>query len=198
MRIGAVAANLAVLLLLGVGIPWWKGLEFLDLYLLMPYSLLGVLYASPRAVAVALESPISLSDLGRAVLWGWVLGALILVLGLVTVNVSEGRGVLPPAPVVLCLLVCGLLGCLVTAGGAVRVALAARSEGAARQRIRIGFLMLVGGLLAAPRMLGEREAGELLEWLMRGGMVGVTMVLGPVAVMGTLWLLRARMARYTG
>jgi hypothetical protein len=47
-------------------------------------------------------------------------------------------------------------------------------------------------------MLGEREAGELLEWLMRGGMVGVTMVLGPVAVMGTLWLLRARMARYTG
>jgi len=172
MRIGAVAANLAVLLLLGVGIPWWKGLEFLDLYLLMPYSLLGVLYASPRAVAVALESPISLSDLGRAVLWGWVLGALILVLGLVTVNVSEGRGVLPPAPVVLCLLVCGLLGCLVTAGGAVRVALAA--------------------------LLGEREAGELLEWLMRGGMVGVTMVLGPVAVMGTLWLLRARMARYTG
>jgi hypothetical protein len=28
--------------------------------------------------------------------------------------------------------------------------------------------------------------------------VGATMVLGPVAVMGTLWLLRARMARYTG
>lgn len=193
----ALAANLGVLVLLGVGIPWVKGIEFLDLFLLIPYSLLGVLYTSPRAVAVAFEPPISLLGLGRAALVGWAVGVLILLVGLLTVTVRDGYEPLPPPPVVLCLLVWGLLACVVTAGVAVRVALVASTEAAGRGRIRIGFLLLLCLLLATPRLAGDREAGELLEWLMGEGMVGVTMVLGPVAVMGTLWLLRARMARYT-
>ena len=194
----ALAANLAVLVLLGVGIPWVKGVEFLDLFLLIPYSLLGVLYTSPRAVAVAFEPPIALSGLGRAALVGWVVGALILLVGLLTVSVREGPGLLPPTPVVLCLLVWGLLACVVTAGVAVRVALAASTEAAGRGRIRIGFLLLLCLLLAAPRLLGEERAGELEGWLTEEAMVRVTMVLAPGMAVGTLWLLRARMARYTG
>jgi len=66
MRIGALLANLAVLFLFGVIVPWVKGIEFLDLFLLIPYALLSVFYVSPRAVAVAFESPISLAALGRS------------------------------------------------------------------------------------------------------------------------------------
>ncbi|MCX6586605.1 MAG: hypothetical protein NTX13_08510 [Acidobacteria bacterium] len=198
MRMRAFAANLAVLVLLGVGIPWVKGVEFFDLFLLIPYSLLGVLYTSPRAVAVAFEQPISLLGLGRAVLVGWAVGALILLLGLVTVNVREGYSLLPPTPVVLCLLVWGLWACVVTAGVAVRVALAASTEAAGRGRIRIGFLLLICVLMAMPRLLGEERAGELEGWLTPAGIVLATMLAAPGMAVGTLWLLRARMARYTG
>ncbi len=113
-------------------------------------------------------------------------------------NVREGHGLLPATPVVLCLLVWGLLACVVTAGVAVRVALAASTEAAARGRMRIGFLLLLCLLLAAPRLLGEARAGELEGWLTEEAMVRVTMVLAPGMAVGTLWLLRARMSRYTG
>jgi hypothetical protein len=197
MRMRALAANLAVLVLLGVGIPWVKGIEFLDLFLLIPYSLLGVLYTSPRAVAVAFEPPISLLGLGRAALVGWAVGALILLLGLLTVTVRTGDALQPPTPLVLCLLVWGLLACVVTAGVAVRVALGASTEAAGRGRIRIGFLLLLCLLIATPRLLGEERAGELEGWLTPERMVVATMVAAPGMAVGTLWLLRARMARYT-
>jgi hypothetical protein len=198
MRIGAFAANLAVLLLFGIGIPWLKGMEFLDLFLLIPYALLGVFYTSPRAVAVAFEPPISLSALGRAALVGWAIGVLILALGLVTVNVSAGHELLPPVPVLLCLMVLGLMACLLTAAVAVRVAMAAASESAARSRIRIGFLLLLCLFLAAPRLMGDELTGTVLGWLTPEGMVRVTMVLAPIMAVGTLFLLRVRLARYTG
>ncbi len=198
MRIGAFAANLAVLLLFGVGIPWLKGIDFLDLFLLIPYSLLGVFYTSPRAVAVASETPISLAALGRAALIGWGIGVLILAMGLATVNISEGHELLPPVPVLLCLAVLGLMACLLTAAIAVRVAIAASSEAAARSRIRIGFLLLICLCLAAPRLVGDEAASVVLGWLTPEGMVRLTMVLAPVMAIGTLFLLRVRLARYTG
>lgn len=198
MRIGAFAANLAVLLLFGIGIPWLKGMDFLDLFLLIPYSLLGVFYTSPRAVAVAFVRPISLSSLGRSALAGWAIGVLLLTMGLATVNVSVGHELAPPAPVLLCLAVIGLMACLLTAAVAVRVALAAATESAARARIRIGFLLLICLLLAAPRLMGEELTGTVLGWMTPEGMVQVTMVLAPVMAVGTLFLLRVRLARYTG
>lgn len=198
MRIGAFAANLAVLLLFGIGIPWLKGIDFLDLFLLIPYSLLGVFYTSPRAIAVASEAPISLSALGRAALVGWGIGVLILAIGLATVNISAGHELLPPVPVLLCLAVLGLMACLLTAAIAVRVAMAASSEAAARARIRIGFLVLICLFLAAPRLLGDEASSTVLGWLTPEGMVRVTMVLAPVMAVGTLFLLRVRLARYTG
>jgi hypothetical protein len=198
MRIGAFAANLAVLLLFGAGIPWLKGIDFLDLFLLIPYSLLGVFYTSPRAVAVASETPISLAALGRAALIGWGIGVLILAMGLATVNISEGHELLPPVPVLLCLAVLGLMACLLTAAIAVRVAIAASSEAAARSRIRIGFLLLICLCLAAPRLVGDETASVVLGWLTPEGMVRLTMVLAPVMAIGTLFLLRVRLARYTG
>ncbi len=198
MRVGALIANVAVLLLFGVVVPWVKGIEFLDLFLLIPYALLSVFYVSPRAVAVACESPISLAALGRTALVGWGMGVLILVMGFVTVNVSVGHRVLPPLPVLLCLLVVSLMACLLTAAVAVRVAIGAASEEAARSRIRIGFLVLLCAALAIPRLLSEEATGVLLGWMTPEGMVRGTMILVPVIAVGTLWLLRVRLARYTG
>ncbi len=198
MRIGALIANVAVLLLFGVVVPWVKGIEFLDLFLLIPYALLSVFYVSPRAVAVAFESPISLAALGRTALQGWGIGVLILVMGFVTVNVSVGHRVLPPLPVLLCLVVVSLMACLLTAAVAVRVAMGAASQEAARSRIRIGFLVLLCAALAIPRMLSDEATAAVLEWMTPEGMVRGTMILVPVIAVGTLWLLRVRLARYTG
>jgi len=198
MRIGALVTNVVVLLLFGVVVPWVKGIEFLDLFLLIPYALLSVFYVSPRAVAVAFESPISLAALGRTALVGWAIGLLILVMGFVTVNVSAGHGVLPPFPVLLCLLVVSLMACLLTAAVAVRVALGAASEEAARSRIRIGFLVVLCAVLAVPRLLSDEATGKVLGWMTPEGMVQGTMILVPVMAVGTLWLLRVRLARYTG
>jgi hypothetical protein len=122
---------------------------------------------------------------------------LLLLLGLLTVTVRTGDALQPPTPLVLCLLVWGLLACVVTAGVAVRVALGASTEAAGRGRIRIGFLLLLCLLIATPRLLGEERAGELEGWLTPERMVMATMVAAPGMAVGTLWLLRARMARYT-
>jgi hypothetical protein len=136
MRMRALAANLAVLVLLGVGIPWVKGIEFLDLFLLIPYSLFGVLYTSPRAVAVAFEPPISLLGLGRAALVGIGGGGVGSPAGAADGDRADGGcAAAADAFVMLCLLVCrGLLACVVTAGVAVRVALGASTEAAGRGR----------------------------------------------------------------
>lgn len=198
MRIGALLANLAVLFLFGVIVPWVKGIEFLDLFLLVPYALLSVFYVSPRAVAVAFVSPISLAALGRTALQGWAIGALILVMGFTTVNVVIGHLVLPPLPVLLCLLVLSLMACLLTAAVAVRVAMGAATEKAAQSRIRIGFLVLLCAALGIPRALSDEATGEILIWLTPEGMVQGTMILVPVMAVGTIWLLRVRLARYTG
>ncbi len=198
MRIGALLANLAVLFLFGVIVPWVKGIEFLDLFLLIPYALLSVFYVSPRAVAVAFESPISLAALGRTALVGWAIGLLILVLGFVTVNVSVGKRVLPPLPVLLCLVVVSLMACLLTAAVAVRAAIGSAGEEAARSRIRIGFLILLCSVLAIPRLLSDEAMSMVLGWMTPEGMVQGTMVLVPVMAVGTLWLLQVRLARYTG
>ena len=198
MRIGALLANLAVLFLFGVIVPWVKGIEFLDLFLLVPYALLSVFYVSPRAVAVAFVSPISLAALGRTALQGWAIGALILVMGFTTVNVVIGHLVLPPLPVLLCLLVVSLMACLLTAAVAVRVAMGAATEKAAQSRIRIGFLVLLCAALGIPRALSDEATGEILIWLTPEGMVQGTMILVPVMAVGTIWLLRVRLARYTG
>lgn len=198
MRVRALVVNVAVLLLFGVGVPWSKGIEFLDLFLLIPYAMLSVFYVSPRAVAVASHSPISLAELGRTALVGWLIGLLILVMGFVTVGLSVGHRVLPPVPVLLCLEILSLMACLLTAAVAVRVALHAASEEMARARIRIGFLVLLCLFLAVPRLLSDEATAMVLDVLTPEGMVKATMVLVPVMAVGTLWLLRARLARYTG
>lgn len=198
MQVPAIAAHFSVLLLFGVVIPWLKGIDLLQLLLLLPYSMLGVFYVSPQAVEAGAGNPISLYALGRAVLTGWALGAIVLVLGILTLSLQEGRKVVPPGSIFLCLLVLSLLACLLSGAISVRVALAARTPGTARRRMRLGLLVVLCILLAVPRLLDEEQTGELLAALSPEGLIRITMALVPLTAVTSLVLLRSKRARYTG
>lgn len=83
--------SLAVLLLgFGVLVPWTKGLSFLEPLMLLAYALLPPVLAGPIAMDLVLaSSPRSSSSwraISRAAGLTWLLGAGLLVLGVITVN----------------------------------------------------------------------------------------------------------------
>jgi hypothetical protein len=191
-----------VFALFGVLVPWIKGWEFLNLLLLLPYSCLSFLFVAPWAVESTFGAEgkrLSLSGLGQAVTYGWGCGIFLIGLGLFTVNYAHPHKVLPPAPILLCLLVLSLLGCLLVAAIGAWVAMRAPSADAAKRKMRLGFLVFLCLVLGVPRLLPDSASDWMLEVLTPEGLVTATMFLTPViALAGAVLLERlVRRTRYT-
>lgn len=118
---------IAMAVLLGGYLPWRLGLEFLDAAVLVVYGCLSALFASP-------EQSVLWRAIGKAAMVGWGAALLLLVMGLVTVNITgwHGRLLLPPVAVLVS--VAALSGAAATAvlwAGSVLIVvrLARRSRG---------------------------------------------------------------------
>ena len=147
--IRAMPVYVLIIGIFGVFLPWQKGRDFLDSVMLGAYACLGVVFAAPAAAAQFAKAPTTrkaLARVGIAVVYGELVAATILLLGIITVYASRwGRIVVGPD--LRSLAECGALGLtlsLAVSTAAVWISLRF-SPGAAKGVVRLVFL----GLLAA-------------------------------------------------
>lgn len=180
-------------LLFGIGVPWVKGIEYLDLTLLLPYSMLGLFFVLPASVdAVAAEAPprVPLAGLFRAMTAGWFGGIVVLWMGIATVSFRAGRMVAPPIPVCLALAVLSLVAALVTTALGAWLVRRLDDPVLAKQRLRLGFLILFFSFFLAQRVLPEDTVVWLLDYLTPEGLVRAALVLAPAGALLSVLLFR--------
>lgn len=197
VRVRTIFNNLLVAALFGVLVPYVKGIEYLDLFLLLPYSLLSLFFVSPMVVDAVFARPergVPLGGIFRAVGAGWFQGVCVVWLGIATVSWRSGRLVAPPMAVGLSLAVMSLFACIFVAALAAWTANRVPDAPTAKGRLRIGFLLILVAFFALPRVLHEDRVAALLDYLTPDGIVRATLILAPVAAVAAVGLL-SRIAR---
>jgi hypothetical protein len=184
--------NLLVAILFGVVVPYVKGIEYLDLFLLLPYSFLSLFFVVPLVVDAVFASPrrgVPLGALFRSVVIGWFTGVCVVWLGIATVSWRSGRLVTPPMAVGLSLAVMSLFACVFAAALSAWTANQTPDASTAKGRLRIGLLLVLAAFFALPRLLPEDTAVVLLRHLTPEGLVRATLVLAPLEAVAAVALL---------
>lgn len=188
--------NALVAILFGVLVPYIKGIEYLDLFLLLPYSFLSLFFVVPMVVDAVAASPnrgLPLPALFRAAGIGWFTGICVVWLGIATVSFRHGRLIAPPMAVGLSLAVMSLFGCIFVAALAAWAAKRAAHPSIAKGRLRITFLLVLVVFFGVPRFLPEETVLRLLSYLTPEGLVRATLILAPLEALGAVALfVRAR------
>jgi hypothetical protein len=187
-----VVNNFLVAALFGILVPYVKGIEYLDLFLLIPYSLLSLFFVVPMVVDAVFAQPnrgIPLTALYRAVLSGWFTGVCVLWMGIGTVSLRVGRLVAPPVAVTLSLAVFSLFACLFIAALSAVTAHRAPDAPTAKGRLRIGFLLILVAFFAFPRIVHEDTLVHFLQYLTPEGIVRATLFLVPLESLAAVFLL---------
>lgn len=183
--------NALVAILFGVVVPYVKGIEYLDLFLLLPYSFLSLFFVVPMVVDAVFALPqrgLPLGALFRAAGIGWFTGVCVLWLGIATVSWRSGRLVAPPMAVGLSLAVMSLFACIFVAALSAWTANRTADPAIAKGRLRIGFLLLLVAFFAVPRFLPEDTTVALLQYLTPEGLVRATLILAPLEALAAVAL----------
>ena len=196
VRPRAVINNIIVAVLFGVVVPYVKGIEYLDLFLLLPYSFLSLFFVAPMVVDAVFAAPqrgLPLGALFRATGIGWLTGVCVLWLGIATVSWRSGRLIAPPMAVGLSLAIMSLFACVFVAALSAWTANRTADAATAKGRLRIGFLLILVVFFALPRFLHEDTAASWLKYLTPEGLVRATLILAPLEALAAVALLtRAR------
>jgi len=173
---------LTVVALFGILVPWYKRYDFLDPVMLAAYFCLPVVLVAPMAAdALAVSAESAMSTVHRVLLvafYGWGLGMVIIVAGLITVNAASWHGhLLQPAGELLA------AGALFSAGAALATVLATGflthyfSPRSATTILRLLFLVLLVAMVLLAR--GASAKWTAAFWrhmttpeLTRGGFYG--------------------------
>lgn len=188
----SVLNNVIVAVLFGVVVPYVKGIEYLDLFLLLPYSFLSLFFVVPMVVDAVFASPrrgLPLGAVFRAAGIGWFTGVCVVWLGMATVSWRSGRLVAPPMAVGLSLAVMSLFACIFVAALSAWTANRTPDASSAKGRLRICFLLLLVAFFALPRFLNADAAARLLRYLTPEGLVRATLILAPLEALAAVALL---------
>ena len=187
---------LVVVVTFGILVPWYKGFVFLDPRILSAYACLALLFVAPASAEVAAlqqseTSPAAhLSRIGTVVAYGWTVTVVILISALVTLNLTNWRGVLITPPWGLCaaLLVFSLAG---SAAVATASAVLARYFTAAgvKSILRGLFLVVLLVLVFSSRLLPESWQIVLSDHTTRRAITRLAWEASGVAVVITGFLL---------
>ena len=183
--------NALVAILFGVVVPYVKGIEYLDLFLLLPYSFLSLFFVVPMVVDAVFASPqrgLPLAALFRAAGIGWFTGICVLWLGIATVSWRSGRLVTPPMAVGLSLAVMSLFASVFIAALSAWTANRTADASIAKGRLRIGFLLFLVAFFAVPRFLNDDTTVALLQYLTPEGLVRATLILAPLEALAAIAL----------
>lgn len=156
---GAAGVLMYVLAIAAAGLfaPWYLGLDFLDIHILLACACLSVLVAGPvMAESVAGDReraalPSSTQDyktllraqLGAAALCGWIFALIILALAITTMRFAFGRLIGPPAAILIDVAAISLAVSLFAASLSAAVSSGAKSAKHARGNLRQGFLLVL-------------------------------------------------------
>jgi hypothetical protein len=149
-----------VLIVFGIVLPWWKGIDFLDPVMIGAYCCLGGLFAVPASIRIfENERPpnprSALVQTVKAAAFGEVLALSLVALGIVTVNLSRpGRLRLPELDSLAAMAVFGLIMALAFATSAGWLALRFSGK-VARTGARAVFLLLAVAFYYDSRRLPE-------------------------------------------
>jgi hypothetical protein len=179
MTRSAAVSFLLVLLLFGFAVPYWKGLDFFDAFLLLMSCSVPLVLVAPTMTASFVPEGVG-GQVLRTAGYSWILALLILVNGIGTINVTHRFGslLIPPmgflAGALAMNLTCGLFL-------ATETALLVRKYGpkTALQRNRLAFfavmIVVVGYVRLAPPGW-QRVTSNLMT------LEGVTRILAGVCV----------------
>jgi hypothetical protein len=140
---------LAVVLVFGILVPYYKGLEFLDPVVILVYACMSLLFVVRASAEIfAATEPVARAEItsrfGMILAYGWGTTVMMLLSGIVTVNVTHWHGhVLLPSSALLGSAV--LLSLIATVAVISGTALLARRVGAqsAKSLLRVSFLLLL-------------------------------------------------------
>jgi len=164
---GAIGVALYALgvVLLGILAPLYLRLAFMELPPLLIYACLPWLFVPPvvaESIASGSERELRPSErtqrrdwlygkIGASAVYGWISVMLILVLALVSLRLSAGRFLAPPALFAVGLLLISAASALSAASFAAAVSISARSSRGVKRAMRQALLLLVVILLYVSR-----------------------------------------------
>jgi hypothetical protein len=133
---------LAVVLVFGVLVPRYKGLDFIDPVIIVVYACISLPFVVPASAGLAPDSRLDLlSKMAVILAYGWITSILILISSLITVNITHWNGSMriPPAGLIASAALLGLTAAVAVISG---TALLSRRLGArgAKNILRTGFL----------------------------------------------------------
>ena len=140
---------LGVVLVFGILVPFYKGLEFLDPVVILVYACMSLLFVVPASADMfAADQPIARaelrSQLGMILAYGWGTTVLMLISGIVTVNVANwhGHALVPSTALLSSALLLSLTATMTVICG---TALLAKRMGAssAKSLLRMSFLIVL-------------------------------------------------------
>lgn len=154
----ATTVNLFVILAFGVGIPWRRGFEFFDPLILLLYTFIALLFSAPAITDVlGSEWASARSVLARvyaSAVFGFLVYALIVALGLITVNVQlHARHTLVPALDVLAAAFAMSFAAALAVASVGALLTVVLSPVSAKLMLRAGFVMLLLIVLFGGRFL---------------------------------------------
>ena len=180
---------LVVVVTFGILVPWYKGFAFLDPRIISAYACLALLFVAPASAEVAAlqrseTSPTELlSRIGVVVAYGWTVTVVILISALVTLNLTNWRGVLITPPWGLCaaLLVFSLAGSAAVATASAVLARYLTAAGV-KSILRGLFLLVLMVLVFSSRLLPESWQIVLSDYTTRSATTRLAWEASGVAV----------------
>lgn len=191
----------AVVLIFGALLPWYKGMTMLQPLVVVAYALMALLFVAPAASEFwsSLETPASSGSVMARLLaivgYGWGIALAMLIASMVTLNLAyrSPRLLIPPEPFLASALVLSL-----TAAAAVAVicALLARrfSASMAKATVRTVFLVVLLVLAFGARVIPESWQIELADHTTRRAITSLawegSIACAVISILGIILLLR--------
>ena len=191
---------LGIVVIFGIGVPWYKGLDFLDPVVIAAYTLLSVFFVAPAsAEAFAGAEPTPPSEIlrrsGTLLAYGWGIAVLVLVAGLASVNFKmwHGHPLLPETSFLIAVLLLSLtLSALVIAVSAV---LARRMTARTIKGVlRVTFIIVLIVVGFGNRLLSDQTRYRIGDHLTNEGIRSFALSSSAVVAIATalmfVWVMR--------
>jgi hypothetical protein len=192
---------LGIVVVFGIGLPWYKGLDFLDPVIIAAYALLALFFVAPAsAEAFADHEPPNPTELLRRSLtllaYGWGIAVLVLAAGLTTVNIRmwHGHPLLPATSFLIAVLLLALVSSadVVALSAILAPRMTAKSI---KGMFRLAFLVILVAIGFGNRMLPDQTRYRIGDYLTTEGIQGFAFssaaVLAIAAALMFLWLVRS-------
>ncbi len=144
------------------------------------------------------DGAILFGKIAAAVAYGWGLALAGVILSLITVNAAYGRGgwlMFPPAALAA-IVVLGLLGSSLAAGGGVLVSLRAATVRQAQQTVGLALMVLTLGIGFGAKALPAAWQEQIVQYFTGASLIRTEFVLGAALLAADLALIAAARARF--